>query len=84
MKWCERIAPSFNMTDPASGSIVFQEAVDCFCASVPSETLRTKLAEDIGAHLNISNEKVFVSSYFFLRIWYEYIIFHVQIANRVE
>ena len=54
------------MTDPSTANIVFREAVDCFCASVLSSSLRLKLAEDIGAHFNISREKVPIMSLLYI------------------
>ncbi|CAH1798613.1 unnamed protein product, partial [Owenia fusiformis] len=57
MKWCHRIAEDFNITSSATGNLVFQEALDCFCACLPKLEQRLPLAEAIGAKLNITKVK---------------------------
>ncbi|XP_041350636.1 midasin-like [Gigantopelta aegis] len=54
MTWCSRISADFDVSSSESGLRVFQEAVDCFVASLPKVNKRTPLAEAIGAKLNIN------------------------------
>lgn len=62
-KWCQRIAAEFRMdktsilSSASSQLYVFQDALDCFVASVSSEEKRLQVSEDIGARLNLVKAK---------------------------
>ena len=58
MKWCARIAVDFDVSDESTSSLVFMEALDCFCACLAKPSQRLPLAEAIAARLNISKAKV--------------------------
>jgi midasin len=61
-KWCNRIAAEFRLDNTSLTSInsqlsIFQDALDCFVASVSNGDRRLQLAEDIGAKLNMIKAK---------------------------
>ncbi len=58
LKWCSRIARDFDVSKTTTGSMVFQEALDCFAACLSRMEKRLPLAEAIGAKLNITKVKV--------------------------
>ncbi|CAG0920042.1 unnamed protein product [Notodromas monacha] len=58
MKWCERISTYFDVQSETCTLRVFQEALECFCFSLPSMESRLNVAEAIGARLNIPKAKV--------------------------
>ena len=60
MKWCSRVAQDYDVTKTATANLVFQEALDCFCACLAKVDNRMPLAEAIGAKLNVSKVKVSV------------------------
>ncbi|CAH1229365.1 MDN1 [Branchiostoma lanceolatum] len=63
LKWCDRIEADFRDTSLGHASSVFQESLDCFCSSLAKPAQRLRMAEVIGARLNISREKaVFYSA----------------------
>ncbi|XP_035663677.1 midasin-like [Branchiostoma floridae] len=63
LKWCDRIEADFRDTSLGHASSVFQESLDCFCSSLAKQEQRIRMAEVIGARLNISREKaVFYST----------------------
>ncbi|XP_078617566.1 midasin-like [Branchiostoma floridae x Branchiostoma japonicum] len=63
LKWCDRIEADFRDTSLGHASSVFQESLDCFCTSLAKQEQRIRMAEVIGARLNISREKaVFYSA----------------------
>ncbi|KAI0224027.1 Midasin [Lamellibrachia satsuma] len=54
MKWCSRIARGFVASAPSTANMVYQEALDCFCASLAQTRHRLPLAEAIAARLNLT------------------------------
>ncbi|KAK3603576.1 hypothetical protein CHS0354_028005 [Potamilus streckersoni] len=58
MNWCARIAGDFDVSSAITGTLVFQEALDCFVFCLSNPTKRLSLAEAIGAKLNITKVKV--------------------------
>ncbi len=58
MKWCQRIAPHFDSSSDTCALRVFQEAMECFCYSLPTMDKRLPVAEAIGARLNVPKPKV--------------------------
>ncbi|XP_078699924.1 midasin-like [Branchiostoma floridae x Branchiostoma belcheri] len=63
LKWCDRIEADFRDNSLGQASSVFQESLDCFCTSLAKPAQRLRMAEVIGARLNISREKaVFYSA----------------------
>lgn len=58
MKWCSRIANDFDVTKSTTSAMVFQEALDCFCACLSKPQTRLLLGSAMGAKLNISKEQV--------------------------
>ncbi|XP_071957015.1 midasin-like [Antedon mediterranea] len=61
IKWCDRIVKDYEHGQSKTANMIFLEALDCLCASLSKSSKRGKLAEIIGAKLNISKEK---SSFF--------------------
>ena len=57
MKWCNRISTDFDVAKSATSNMVFQEALDCFCACLSKPQTRVLLAIAMGAKLNISKEQ---------------------------
>ena len=68
LKWCSRIARDFDVSKTTTGSMVFQEALDCFAACLSRMEKRLPLAEAIGAKLNITKVKVGVHLIDYYRI----------------
>ena len=59
MKWVDRVSLDFDVSKSSTASLVFQEAIDCFCACIVGyDGRRLPLAEAIGAKLNITPSKV--------------------------
>ena len=58
MKWCGRIAADFDVAKASTGTLVFEEALDCFCASINKADKLMGLAEAIAAKFNITKAKV--------------------------
>ncbi len=58
MKWCSRIAHDFVASAPSTANLVYQEALDCFCASLAHSRYRLPLAEAIAARLNLTKATV--------------------------
>ena len=58
MKWASRIAMDFDVAQTSTANVVFQEALDCFCACLAKPDQRLPLAEAIGAKLNVTKAKV--------------------------
>ena len=63
MKWCSRIAFDFDIAHASTSSVVFQEALDCFCACLSKPDKRLPLAEAMGAKLNITKVKVSLTKF---------------------
>ncbi|KAL3884189.1 hypothetical protein ACJMK2_030409, partial [Sinanodonta woodiana] len=57
MNWCARIAGDFDISSAVTGTLVFQEALDCFVFCLSNPAKRLSLAEAIGAKLNITKVK---------------------------
>jgi midasin len=59
MKWCRRLNALTN-TGPTllSSQDIFQEAMDCFCATISNLENRMSMALAIGAKLNLNKAKV--------------------------
>lgn len=57
LKWCNRIAYSFDGSSTSTALNIFHEALDCFTAMLSSPVVRLKMAEVIGSKLNISKQK---------------------------
>ena len=64
MKWCRRLhALSHGGATLLNSQDIFQEAMDCFCATISNVETRTSMALAIGAKLNLNKDKVeFVSN----------------------
>ncbi|XP_028395044.1 midasin-like isoform X2 [Dendronephthya gigantea] len=59
MKWCRRVNALSNAgTTLLSSQDIFQEAIDCFCATISNVEHRLIIALAIGAKLNINKVKV--------------------------
>ncbi|XP_064411298.1 midasin [Latimeria chalumnae] len=57
LKWCERIANSFESNSSSTAQNIFQEALDCFTAMLSKQGSRQNMAEVIGTKLNISKQQ---------------------------
>ncbi|KAM9316620.1 LOW QUALITY PROTEIN: midasin [Gastrophryne carolinensis] len=57
LKWCNRIAYSFDGSSPSTALNVFHEALDCFTAMLAKPGIRLNMAEIIGSRLNISKQQ---------------------------
>ena len=59
MKWCRRLYALSNAEPTLLNSQdIFQEAMDCFCATISNTEKRTSMALAIGAKLNLNKDKV--------------------------
>ena len=59
MKWCRRLnALSNTGATLLNSQDIFQEAMDCFCATISNLEKRTSMALAIGAKLNLTKIKV--------------------------
>ncbi|XP_068087248.1 midasin [Hyperolius riggenbachi] len=57
LKWCNRIAYSFDSSSSNTALNIFHEALDCFTAMLSKPAVRLKMAEVIGSKLNLSKQK---------------------------
>ena len=53
MKWLKRIAADFDVTRTSTGSMVLQEALDCFCCCITKPDKRLPVSVAMAAKLNI-------------------------------
>lgn len=61
MTWCRRIARKFDVKSHESAVMVFQHALDCFCASISQPEKQMAVAIAIATKLNISKDKVSIA-----------------------
>ncbi|KAM8954164.1 midasin [Pelodytes ibericus] len=57
LKWCNRIAHTFDGTSADTALHIFHEALDCFTAMLSKPAVRLRMAVVIGSKLNISKQK---------------------------
>ena len=69
MKWVGRISKDFDVAESSTANMVYQEALDCFCACLAKPDKRLPLAEAIAAKLNITKVKVSYCEFAYLGLY---------------
>lgn len=57
IKLCRRLSPVFSATSLESTYLVFQNAVDIFCSSLPQSEKKMELVNSIGSKINITQSR---------------------------